>query len=30
MINMAEKYQGLIAQIKNEGKDKWTIELPRL
>lgn len=24
MINMAEKYQGLIAQIKNEGKEEWT------
>lgn len=24
MINMAETYQGVIAQIKNEGKDEWT------
>ena len=24
MINMAQTYQGVIAQIKNEGKDEWT------
>lgn len=24
MINMAETYQGVIAQIKNEGKEEWT------
>ena len=24
MINMTQTYQGVIAQIKNEGKDEWT------